>query len=64
METTTFLRDQNSKALLNTDIRGVAAYKARREKSKQLQVLEEQINTVRNDLSEIKILLQSLLTRD
>lgn len=61
---TTFHRDRSSKALLNTDIRGVAAYKARREKSKQLEVLEEQINTVRNDITEIKMLLHSLLTRE
>jgi hypothetical protein len=59
-----FLRDQHSQALINPDARGALAYKARREKSARLEALEQHINSVVQDMAEVKIMIQRLLARD
>lgn len=60
----TFLRDVHSKALINTDARGAQAYKVRREKSDRLLALEKHINSVVQDIAEMKEMIKSLIVRE
>lgn len=58
-----YRRDEETHALLNTDIQGLTAYKARREKMRKIDALEADINMLKTDLVEIKSLLTQLLNR-
>lgn len=58
-DTTTFRREAS--ALINTDLDGLAAYKTRRDRMKKIEELETDINTIKQDMSEIKTLLQNIL---
>lgn len=60
---TTFKRESFSSALVNTDTEGLEAYKKRRENQKKLQQIENDINTLKYDISEIKLLLQKIINR-
>jgi hypothetical protein len=63
----TLIRDTTNRALLNTDVEGLEKYKAQRLLAKKrLQEQEEMKNKVEKleqDISEIKNLLQQLVTR-
>ena len=56
-----FVRDKNSKAVLNTDISALEQYKiAREQKMKEQSTLQNcvaDINTLKDDMQEIKNLL-------
>ena len=56
-----FVRDKNSKAVLNTDISALEQYKIAREQKKKeqstLQNCVADINTLKDDMQEIKNLL-------
>jgi predicted RNA-binding protein YlxR (DUF448 family) len=55
------IRDQKSNAVLNTDMTSLQKYKAKREKDRQMQ---QDIDNLKSDMSEIKQLLQQLVNRD
>ena len=59
-----FIRDNNSKAVLNTDISALEQYKIARDKKKKeesiLQNCVDDINTLKDDMQEIKNLLLKL----
>ena len=59
-----FIRDNNSKAVLNTDISALEQYKIARDKKKKeesiLQNCVTDINTLKDDMKEIKNLLLKL----
>lgn len=62
-----YVRDTHSRALLNTDHEELKTYYAERDKKiKELQekkALEEKVNKLEEDMSEIKDLLRQLVTR-
>jgi hypothetical protein len=64
-DTTKYVRDGHSKAIISTDVAGLTAYKARknkeREQSNQLRQFENDINSVRQEMLDIKLLLQQIL---
>lgn len=64
-DTTKYVRDGNSKAIISTDHVGLKAYKARknkeREQANQLRQFENDINTVKQEMQDIKLLLQQIL---
>ena len=64
-DTSKYVRDSYSKAIISTDIAGLAAYKARknkeREQAKQLHDFKNDINTVKQEMQDIKLLLQQIL---
>jgi len=64
-DTTKYVRDGHSKAIISTDVAGLAAYKARknkeREQTNQLRQFENDINSVKQEMLEIKLLLQQVL---
>lgn len=47
-------------ALINKDNTALAAYKARKEKEKRLDKLENDLSGLKNDMDEIKTLLRGL----
>ena len=59
-----FVRDNNSKAVLNTDVSALEQYKIARDKKKKeesiLQNCVTDINTLKDDMKEIKNLLLKL----
>ena len=64
-DTTKYVRDGHSKAIISTDVAGLSAYKARknkeREQTNQLRQFENDINSVKQEMLEIKLLLQQVL---
>ena len=64
-DTTKYVRDGNSKAIISTDLVGLQAYKAKknkeRERANQLRQFENDINSVKEEMQDIKMLLQQIL---
>lgn len=64
-DTTKYVRDGHSKAIISTDVAGLLAYKARKNKQRehvhQLRQFENDINTVKEEMQDIKLLLQQIL---
>lgn len=58
---TTFRREAS--ALINTDLDGLNAYKTRRDRMKKIEELETDIDIIKQDMTEIKMLLQKILNR-
>ena len=58
--TQTFKRDKHSGALLSNDKSAVTIYKANRDRELRLRT---DINTIKSELREIKLLLQQLISR-
>lgn len=64
MKTTdAFLRDSKTSALLNTDDVAIRNYKARKEQRQKIQDMEQDVNNIKNELLEIKNMLQQILTK-
>ena len=65
---TTFVRDTNTMALINTDSLGLEEYnfksKMINNQKAEINILKSEINDVKNDVKEIKHLLQQLFTRN
>jgi uncharacterized membrane-anchored protein YhcB (DUF1043 family) len=59
----TFIRDKHSKALINTDVTTINARRLEKRQVQKMSELQNEINEVKNDLLEIKQLLQSIITR-
>jgi len=55
------VKDTESKALLSNDLQGLAAYKARREREKQVNNVVDDVEELKTDIKEIKSLLQELI---
>lgn len=62
---TKYVRDMNSKAVLNNDKDGLDEYLAKREIAKRIQFeqnnTKERVTKIEQDMAEIKMLLQKLL---
>lgn len=54
-------RDPKSQAVLNIDNEGLSAYRARREKARLMDDMITQVNTMKDDINEIKLLLSRVL---
>lgn len=63
MSTSTFHRDSITSALLNTDDAAIRAYKTRKENLKKIQDMEQEVNSIKNELSDIKDMLKQILTK-
>ena len=57
------IRDSSNLAILNTDREAIKAHDRKMEQLKKVRTQEEQINTLKNDVSELKQLMQELLKR-
>jgi len=55
------IRDNYSKAIINTDLEGLNAWKKRKEKSNQVERNENDINIIKNEINEIKSMVQEII---
>ena len=69
-EDTSFVRDLHSKALINTDRVALENYRKRKQielqqaqKWQQMEIKVEELNNMRNEILEIKGLLQEVLNK-
>lgn len=56
-----FVRDDSSKAVLNTDIMAFTAYKQRRAALSESQQMKKDVDSLKTDMQEIKSLLERIL---
>lgn len=56
-----FIRDMGSKAILNTDISVVRRHEQEAAKKEREEAQQHQINTLRNEISELKELIKKLI---
>lgn len=57
----TLVRDTHTNAVLNTDLSSLAKYKLKREKDRKMR---SDIDNLKSDMTEIKQMLQQLVSRD
>jgi len=54
------VRDTYSKAILNTDLDALNAWKKRKEKSNRIDTHENDINNIKEELGEIKFMIKEI----
>jgi hypothetical protein len=57
------VRDMDSKAVLNTNVSALQAYKKKREKQQEVNAAIDDINNMKNEINEIKTLMQRILDK-
>ena len=57
------VRDTDTGALLNTDLGGLDAYKKAIKKNAEIDGLREKVNSIENDVTEIKNLLLKIVEK-
>lgn len=60
-KTDKYTRDETSGALLSRDHAGLAAYKAKKRQSAKMEEVCNDINSLKEDLADIKSALQAIL---
>jgi hypothetical protein len=58
------IRDGDSKAILNINNDGLAAYKARRQREQTMDNIVNEVSNLKADISEIKFLLSRILEKN
>lgn len=56
----TFIRDERSKAIINTDVAGLQAYKAKKKQQQTVKDLQNEVKSLKDDISDIKLLLTQI----
>jgi len=56
-----YKRDEETNALISTDYSGLAAYKAKKNQSRKIDEVCDDINSLKQDLADIKEALQVIL---
>ncbi len=56
------VKDTNSGAVLNTNVQALEAYRKRREKNSKVDNLEDEINTIKQTVNELKSLMMAILS--
>ncbi len=59
-----FKRDLASNALINTDKGSLEAYKTRKKQSQRMELIADDINTLKAEFEEIKTLLRQLINKE
>ena len=57
------LRDMTNSAILSTDGSGLQAYKKARNRQREIDAMADEINSIKNDVDEIKQLLRALVEK-
>jgi hypothetical protein len=57
------VKDNVTKAVLNTDTTALGAYRRRREAQREVKTMCEEIDDIKNDISEIKSLLRDIINK-
>lgn len=58
------VRDTKSNAILNTDLDALNKYKAKRAREKKINNVVEEVESLRDEISEMKSLLMQLVQRE
>ena len=58
------IRDGDSKAILNINNDGLAAYKARRQREQTMDNIVNEVSNLKADMGEIKLLLSRILEKN
>ena len=58
------IRDGDSKAILNINNDGLAAYRARRQREQTMDNIVNEVSNLKADISEIKFLLSRILEKN
>jgi flagellar biosynthesis/type III secretory pathway chaperone len=58
------VRDTKSNAILNTDLDALNKYRAKRAREKKINNIAEEVDTLRQEMTEIKSLLMQLVQRE
>ena len=65
VDTDKYVRDSNSKAIISTDVEALRIYRAKRTQHKvmrsQFEQFENDINSVKREMQDIKVMLQKIL---
>jgi hypothetical protein len=62
-DTPNLVRDMQNQAVLNSDLDGLKAYKLKREKQKEVSAAVDDINNMKQDINELKTLMQRILDK-
>jgi len=57
------LRDMKSKALISVDREGLEAYKRKKNEQMKINAAVEELNTMKQDITELKVLMHSILEK-
>jgi hypothetical protein len=57
-------RDQNSRAVVNTNIQSLEAYKKKKQQTQIIEMIQNDINSLKQDIQCIKQLLRDLVIND
>jgi cell fate (sporulation/competence/biofilm development) regulator YmcA (YheA/YmcA/DUF963 family) len=57
------VRDLSNQAILNTNLDAVTAYKKRKEKAREIDQSISDINTMKQEMSDLKSLMQRILDK-
>jgi hypothetical protein len=57
------VRDMENQAILNTNVDALLAYKKRRQKEREISESLTDINTMKQDINELKTLMQRILDK-
>ena len=58
-----YVRDMQNNAVLNADVSALQAYKRKRDKQKEINDSISDINTMKQDINELKTLMQRILDK-
>lgn len=61
MSNNTYTRDPNSNAIVSSDVVGLQQYKMRKQQTMRVEELKQEVNSLKDDMTEIKNLLQTLV---
>ena len=64
LENEKFVRDEHSKAVINTDIKGLKQYKARKAQLDEIKNVKNDVDSLKDEMSEIKNLLLLLVEKN
>jgi|APGre2960657404_1045060.scaffolds.fasta_scaffold82000_2 hypothetical protein len=62
-DTPNLVRDMQNQAVLNSDLDGLKAYKLKREKQQEINSAVDDINNIKQDINELKTLMQRILDK-
>ena len=62
-DTPNLVRDMQNQAVLNSDSDGLKAYKLKREKQQEINSAVDDINNIKQDINELKTLMQRILDK-
>ena len=64
IENDKFIRDDLSKAVINTDIKGFSQYKSRKAHLNEMRNMKNDVDSLKDEITEIKNLLMMLVEKN